>query len=282
MGIKKSGLKKFLVKDLKKIIKENKLGKVSKKTKPQLIAMILESAESRDILSKLSMPVKKKKKFSKKQLEAQARFKAMVAKPKAKPEAEKAPEPIQPKAKARPGVKTFDPRKSETKEMKEERIALGSLPTSELKDIAQDKGLKFPSDIGHEDLVRLIMFGKFRAKDMGDKQIKTEKSFPIKSNKKKAALKEINDMMSNMIKVKEEQISNQKVIKKIGKKKFLDAIFGVSKFNLRQEIRDVMNEANEEQLDIFLSFTKDKKREVLERRFNQSKSIGQLLKTFIK
>ena len=75
MAVKPNQLKKFKVKELKNIIKKHKLGKVSKKRKAQLVAMIMSAENVKDILSNLTMPLKKNRKFSVKQLAAQQAFK---------------------------------------------------------------------------------------------------------------------------------------------------------------------------------------------------------------
>lgn len=263
MVVKTSQLKKFLVKELKSIIKEHKLGKVSKLKKPQLLALILNAPNSKDIMSKLAPKIKKKKKFSAKQLASQAKFKAMVANKKKDP--------------SKPVNKGED-----DKELKE-RLRLGSKTMSELKDIAFDKGLKVPNNVEFEDLIKIIMFGKQNLKAFEQKAIVKRQTKPVKSKKKKEALQEINKMMKELIEVKAlAPIENKKELEKLGKKLFLDNIFGVSKFSLKNEIKDIVNEASDEQLEIFLSFTKDMKKQVLEKRFNSSKSIGQLLNSFIK
>ncbi len=264
MGVKINQLKKFSVKQLKDIVKSNNLGKITKKKKAQLIGLISNCDECKNILSKLSLPLKKAKKpASAKQLAARAKFKAMVQGKK--------------KDKSKPINKQED--KSEF----EERIRLGSKPTSELKDIALDKGLKFPSFIDHEDLVKMIMFGKPNLKNLQQKDLEIRQTKPVEKSIVKEAKKEIKDTMETLIEKNVIlPIGNKKQLEKIGKKAFLDGIFGVSKFSLRKEIKDIVQEASEEQLEIFLSFSKAKKKLILEKRFNTSKSIGQLIKTFIK
>ena len=84
MAIKSNHLKKFKVKELKAIIKKHKLGKVSKKRKAQLVAMIMSADNVRDILSTLTIPVKKNRKFSVKQLASQQAFKNRRTKPRNK------------------------------------------------------------------------------------------------------------------------------------------------------------------------------------------------------
>ena len=74
MGIKKGQLKKFSVKLLKGIIKVNKIGKIGKRTKPQLMSMIMDCPECKTILAGLSLPVKKVRKASAAQLRARKEF----------------------------------------------------------------------------------------------------------------------------------------------------------------------------------------------------------------
>lgn len=74
MAIKPNQLKKFSVKALKKIVKDNKLGKITKKKKAQLVAMIMDAENMKVIISSLNMPVKAKRKFSDKQIAAQQKF----------------------------------------------------------------------------------------------------------------------------------------------------------------------------------------------------------------
>jgi len=249
MPVKINQLKKFSVKALKEIVKVNKLGKITKKKKAQLIGMISNCPECRDILSKLSLPIKKKRKPpTAKQVAARAKFKAMVQ------------------------------NKKDTKK----KDNLDSKGISELKDIAMDKGLKLNDNITKDQLVNAIRFGKQNLKQLQGKALEIDLTKPVEKEKKKEALKEIKSTMEDLIEKKIEKIENVKKIGKIGKKKFLDDIFGVNAFNLKREIKDIINEASDEQLEIFLSFSKSKKKEVLQRRFNSSKSLGQLLNSFIK
>ena len=268
MPIKKNQLKKFLSKDLKAIVKKHKLGKVSKKSKSQLIALIQNCDTCKDILSKLNLPPKKKQKPpSAKQLAARAQFKAMIAGKK------KAPKKLKPKP---------SPVREDDAEL-QERIRLGSKGISELKDLALDKGLKFPSYIEHDDLVRIIMFGKPNLKALQQKDLEIRETKPVEKPIVKKALKEVKVVMEELIEKKViAPIENKQKLKKMGKKAFLDSIFGVQKFSLKNEIKEIVNEATDEQLEIFLSFSKDMKKQVLEKRFNSSRSIGTLLKSFIK
>ena len=74
MTVKSLQLKKFGVKELKQIVKKYKLGKITKKKKTQLIGMIQSADNLKEILSSLTLPIKKKRVFSEKQLAAQKNF----------------------------------------------------------------------------------------------------------------------------------------------------------------------------------------------------------------
>lgn len=252
MGVKINQLKKFSVKQLKDIVKSNNLGKITKKKKAQLIGLISNCDECKDILSKLSLPLKKAAKpASAKQLAARAKFKAMV----------------QNKKKGLPNPKDL----------------LENKGVSELLDMALDKGLKFDNRPTKEQVINAIRTGKKNLKNLQQKDLEIRQTKLVDKSIVKEAKKEIKETMETLIENNViAPIANKKKLEKIGKKAFLDGIFGVSKFSLRNEIKDIVNEASEEQLEIFLSFSKAKKKEILEKRFNTSKSIGQLIKTFIK
>ena len=250
MAVKINQLKKFSVKQLKAIVKDNKLGKITKKKKAQLIGMISNCDACRDILSKLSLPPKKKQKPpTAKQLAARAAFKVMVQ-----------------------GKKKEQPKPS-----------LEKKGISELIDMGLDKGLKVNDSMTKQQLINAVSNGKKNLKGLQQKDLEVRQTTSVKIEIIKEAKKEIKKTMETLIEDKVlAPIENIKKIEKLGKKKFLDAIFGVSSFSLKREIKDIVNEATDEQLEIFLSFSKIKKKEVLEKRFNSSKSIGQLLNSFIK
>ena len=253
MGVKINQLKKFSVKALKEIVKKNKLGKISKKKKAQLIGLISNCPECKDILSKLSLPLKKAKKpASAKQLAARERFKVMV---KAKKDKKKQPNPVD---------------------------NLENKGISELMDMAMDKGLKVEDNITKEQLLNAVRNGKKNLKELEQKDLEVRQTKPVAPEIVKKAKKEIKQVMDKLIEVEVEKIDSKKKISKIGKKAFLDGVFGVNKFNIRKEIKNIINEAEDSQLEIFLSFSKLKKKEILKKRFDSSKSLGQLLKSFIK
>ncbi len=75
MVIKVRDLKKLKVNELKSIIKKNKLGSISKKSKTELMALISTAPNRKDLLDNIDLPVRPKRKFSQAQLDAQQRFK---------------------------------------------------------------------------------------------------------------------------------------------------------------------------------------------------------------
>lgn len=256
MGIKIHQLKKFSVKALKVIVKKHKLGKVSKKKKAQLIGLISNCDECKNILSKMTLPIKKVKKFSKKQLDAQQKFKAMV------------------QDKSNKLDKSVKKIKKDIKKLEDKGI-------SELKDLARDKGIFKVEELTKKQLINVIETGKNSLKELEETSMAIELKPIVKDIKKKVVMKkEVKEIMEDIIEVKENLIENKK--KRLSKRDFLDSIFGVSKFNLRREIKDIMDEIDGEKLDIFLSLSKKNKKELLQRRFDSAMSLSTLINKHIK
>jgi len=196
MPIKLSQLKKFNVKELKAIIKSNRLGKIAKKKKIQLIGMITSCEDCKLIMNGLSLPVRTRKPPSAKQLAARARFSAMVKGKKNKPLIGGNPA-------------TFTPL---------------SLPQNDIKMREQNK-------------------------------LSIALQEPEKKSVKVEAIKEI-----------------KKISKKImGKRDFLDSIFGGSVFNFQRAMMNVIGEIeNQDLLGKFLDMSRAKKEKLLLKQFNGS------------
>ncbi len=244
MGIKKGQLKKLLVKDLKKIIKTNKIGKITKKTKSQLIAMIQGCDNCVAILKGLSLPIKIKKKASPAQLAAREKFKIMVQKKKQK-------------------------------------------TNSEIRDLILDKGLKVPDSEDKEVLMKTLTEGKLIAREIAQSTIIKQEEQPkpkkIRRIKKKGKIKPRATEMLNKCRDLEciiEQIKDKPVkeVRKLGKRAFLNKIFGENQFVLAREMNNLIDEATDLQLETFLDMKKKNRKELLQKRFNSSKSLGQLIK----
>ena len=243
MPIKLNQIKKLSVKVLKAVVKANKLGKITKMRKIQLVGMLMSANNVQEIISKLSLPIKKKRPPSAKQLLIRKAF----------------------------GDRMRKKGKKKTSTVVVEKPLPKMVNPVKIDDFLPEV-IKLPEKIKLPPKFQIIsadLKPKDMAMDDGGMPIVVSKE----GKEKMAVAKKLND------KIVKEVVMKMKP-QRISKRMFLDNVFGECKFCIKLATKNLMEELSDEQMDKFFDMPKKRRNDLLSKRFNGSMSMASLVRKF--